>query len=132
VLKDVCYEHEAPEGAYMRKMAFRQNKVLDEKDVPKSHSLQHYHMEIPQGKLVAMIGGAGHGKATFMKLLGGQLIPDKGDLLIPPHLRVLHVSAHARFFNDTLLANLRYGCDKDSNDGSIPTHYLNFEEGGSA
>merc|ERR1719491_958238 len=55
-----------------------------------------------------------------MKLLGSQIIPDGGDLLIPPHLRALHVSPQPLFFNDTIFHNLTYGVGKDNDeDGTI-------------
>merc|ERR1739848_727838 len=48
------------------------------------------------------------GKSLLLKLIGGVLIPDAGELLIPPHLRVLHISQEPVFFHDTLYANLTY------------------------
>jgi ABC-type multidrug transport system fused ATPase/permease subunit len=70
--------------------------------------------EVHQGTLAAIIGSASEGKSTMMRIIGGRLIPDSGDLLIPPHLRVLHISPVPLFFHDTLHENLTYGISKHS------------------
>jgi ABC-type lipoprotein export system ATPase subunit len=69
------------------------------------------NMEINQGHLVVLVGHRGQGKSTILRLLGGVLLPDSGDLFIPSHLRVIHVMAEPIFFTMTLLENLRYGVD---------------------
>jgi len=70
----------------------------------------NFNFQLEQGKLVAMVGRLSEGKSTFLKLLGGVLLPDKGDVFIPPHLRVLHVSQEPIFFTDSLIDNLQFGC----------------------
>ena len=35
-------------------------------------------LKIPRGKMVAILGGSGSGKSTMLKLIGGQLAPQKG------------------------------------------------------
>jgi len=69
-------------------------------------------MKFAQGSLIVLVGKPGDGKSTLMKLMGSQLIPDGGDLLIPPHLRVLHISQNPAFFHDTLYNNLTYGASE--------------------
>jgi ABC-type multidrug transport system fused ATPase/permease subunit len=69
------------------------------------------NMEINQGHLVVLVGHRGQGKSTILRLLGGVLLPDSGDLFIPSHLRIIHVMAEPIFFTMTLLENLRYGVD---------------------
>lgn len=40
------------------------------------------NMTIPRGKVTAIMGPSGTGKTTLLKLIGGQLTPDKGRVLI--------------------------------------------------
>jgi phospholipid/cholesterol/gamma-HCH transport system ATP-binding protein len=39
-------------------------------------------LEIPRGKVVAILGGSGSGKSTLLKLIGGQLRPESGSVTI--------------------------------------------------
>ena len=39
-------------------------------------------MSIPRGKVTAIMGPSGTGKTTLLKLIGGQLVPDRGRVLI--------------------------------------------------
>jgi len=40
------------------------------------------NLSIPRGKITAIMGPSGTGKTTLLKLIGGQLTPDKGRVLI--------------------------------------------------
>jgi len=40
------------------------------------------NIAIPRGKITAIMGPSGTGKTTLLKLIGGQLTPDKGDVLV--------------------------------------------------
>ncbi len=40
------------------------------------------NMTIPRGKVTAIMGPSGTGKTTLLKLIGGQLTPDRGRILI--------------------------------------------------
>lgn len=40
--------------------------------------LQGINLDIPRGKVVAILGSSGCGKTTLMRLIGGQLQPDRG------------------------------------------------------
>ena len=40
--------------------------------------LKGINMEIPRGKLVAIMGNSGCGKTTLLRLIGGQLKPTNG------------------------------------------------------
>ncbi len=44
--------------------------------------LKGINMEIPRGKLVAIMGNSGCGKTTLLRLIGGQLKPTSGQLLV--------------------------------------------------
>jgi len=44
--------------------------------------LRGIDMAIPRGKLVAIMGGSGCGKTTILRLIGGQLKPKKGKVLV--------------------------------------------------
>jgi phospholipid/cholesterol/gamma-HCH transport system ATP-binding protein len=43
---------------------------------------QHVDMDIPRGKITAIMGPSGTGKTTLLKLIGGQLRPDTGHVKI--------------------------------------------------
>lgn len=47
--------------------------------------LQGINMEIPRGRLVAVMGGSGCGKTTLLRLIGGQLRPTQGRLRVGPY-----------------------------------------------
>ena len=44
--------------------------------------LSGINMTFPRGKVVAIMGGSGSGKTTILRLIGGQLIPQKGDVIV--------------------------------------------------
>ncbi|MDR1710152.1 MAG: ABC transporter ATP-binding protein [Candidatus Accumulibacter sp.] len=44
--------------------------------------LKGIDMEIPRGQLVAIMGNSGCGKTTLLRLIGGQLKPTSGELLV--------------------------------------------------
>lgn len=52
--------------------------------------LSGINMEIPRGKLVAIMGNSGCGKTTLLRLIGGQLRPSSGTLFVDgqsvPHM----------------------------------------------
>ena len=37
-------------------------------------------LEVPQGKITAIMGPSGIGKTTLLRLIGGQLPPDSGEI----------------------------------------------------
>lgn len=127
-LVNVAYAYETPQAIYNRMLAkdHVRNSMVADKDgedledgQPRVGSLQNVTMNFEQGKLIALVGLPGDGKSTLMKILGSQIIPDSGDLLIPPHLRALHISPNPTFFSDSLMSNMTYGVAKDDKDGSI-------------
>jgi phospholipid/cholesterol/gamma-HCH transport system ATP-binding protein len=42
-------------------------------------------ISVPKGKVVAIMGPSGTGKTTLLRLLGGQLKPDSGDIIVAGH-----------------------------------------------
>lgn len=42
-------------------------------------------VEIPRGKITAIMGPSGSGKTTMLRLIGGQLQPDSGDVIVDGH-----------------------------------------------
>ena len=52
--------------------------------------LKNMSIDIPQGSLICVCGPQGHGKSTFLQLIGQVLVPDDGEVFVPPHLRILH------------------------------------------
>jgi phospholipid/cholesterol/gamma-HCH transport system ATP-binding protein len=44
--------------------------------------LSNLSMDIPRGKLVAVMGGSGSGKTTVLRLIGGQIRPQKGTVSV--------------------------------------------------
>lgn len=54
--------------------------------------LQGINMQIPRGRLVAVMGGSGCGKTTLLRLIGGQLKPTSGGLRVG-HYDVPHLEA---------------------------------------
>ncbi|MBA2778795.1 ATP-binding cassette domain-containing protein [Billgrantia kenyensis] len=42
-------------------------------------------LQIPRGRITAIMGPSGTGKTTLLKLIGGQLVPDVGRVLIDGH-----------------------------------------------
>ena len=49
---------------------------------PSRRVLEGISMTIPRGKLVAIMGGSGCGKTTILRLIGGQLRPQSGRVLV--------------------------------------------------
>src|SRR5262245_22165244 len=48
-------------------------------DVPSFRGLA---LGIPRGKVIAILGASGSGKSTLLKLIGGQLRPSRGRVLV--------------------------------------------------
>ena len=46
------------------------------------HVLAGITMTVPRGKVVAIMGGSGCGKTTILRLIGGQLRPDAGRVIV--------------------------------------------------
>jgi phospholipid/cholesterol/gamma-HCH transport system ATP-binding protein len=44
--------------------------------------LQNLRMDFPRGKLIAVMGGSGSGKTTVLRLIGGQIRPQRGTVSV--------------------------------------------------
>src|SRR5688500_5590349 len=44
--------------------------------------LRGLSLNIPRGQVVAILGGSGSGKSTLLKLIGGQLQPEQGSVMV--------------------------------------------------
>jgi len=77
-------------------------------------------IEIPQGQMVAFIGGVGSGKATLLHLISGKILlpQSKQDtdfgVFVPSHLRIVNVAESPVFYDGTLYENLTLGCNLES------------------
>ena len=89
-------------------------------DTADVYAVRNASFEIPQGKMVAVVGGTGSGKSTMAGLLArffdpssGRVVMDGKDLcdLKIGDLRKLvgAVTQEALLFNDTIEENIRYG-----------------------
>lgn len=67
--------------------------------------------EFPQGKLYGFIGEEQQGKATLLRMLGGVLVPEDGEVFIPPHMRVLHVVKEPLCLEESFIRNLVFDQD---------------------
>jgi ABC-type uncharacterized transport system fused permease/ATPase subunit len=70
-------------------------------------------LKINQGEMACFVGKHGEGKSTLLKVIAGSIFPviEAGELFIPSHLRVLHVSLEPLFFQKTIWENITYGCE---------------------
>ena len=84
-------------------------------------------LEIPAGRLTALVGASGSGKTTVLDLLMGLLTPASGEILVDgrplethPDWRrhVGYVSQESFLFNDTVRANLLWA-RPDASDASL-------------
>mmetsp|Transcript_77863 Transcript_77863/g.166990 ORF Transcript_77863/g.166990 Transcript_77863/m.166990 type:complete len:860 (-) Transcript_77863:76-2655(-) len=78
--------------------------------------LKAVNASFEQGKLYAFVGPPHEGKGTILKLLGQAINPaeGEGDIFVPPHLRILHVTRDASIMqhtHKTFLENVLLGGD---------------------
>lgn len=79
-------------------------------------------MDLDQGKLHMIVGRRGCGKTTLLKLIGCRHVKheaQEGSIVLPTHLRLLHISKEPLFFSGTLFDNLTYGVLKGDKDGRL-------------
>src|SRR5690606_12202289 len=57
---------------------------------------RNVNIRIRKGKVTAIMGPSGTGKTTLLRLIGGQLKPDNGDIIVNGH-NVPRLSRHELF-----------------------------------
>lgn len=70
------------------------DNLVEIQDLQFSHNthvvFDKVNISVPRGKVTAVMGPSGSGKTTLLKLIGGQLIPDEGSIVVDgqqiPHL----------------------------------------------
>lgn len=84
--------------------------LANDRGGPSTPSLQDVSVEVPQGKMVAILGSHGSGKFSILRLLTGLVKPKTGCVHVPTHLRCLCVPNRPEIFkNGGLLENLTFG-----------------------
>jgi len=84
--------------------------------------LQNAGMTVRQGGLVTITGNPGTGRCTILKLLASVLLPQQGNVHVPPHLRKLFVPLEPVILLDmTLWENLTLGCTQDTDPSLVQT-----------
>ena len=75
--------------------------------------LKGVDLTVLQGSMVAIELGGDHGggRQTFLRLIAHELFPSKGEIFIPTHLRILHVSQEPLILDGSMLQNLTFGCN---------------------
>jgi len=81
---------------------------------------QNVDLNVKQGNIVGLAGNHGCGKATLLKLIGRLMVPNNGNIFIPPHLRILFVSQEPSILLDiSLWGNLTMGCPDGIDPGLV-------------
>lgn len=86
----------------------------------KEYVLEHFHLEVPAGTNVAIVGETGAGKSTLVNLVGRFFEPTEGRILIDGkdyrersqlwlHSQIGYVLQNPHLFSGTLYDNIRYG-----------------------
>ena len=87
-------------------------------------TIRDLNFEIPQGKLVAIVGPKSEGKATLLRLLAGSIFPRNEEsklmlssVFVPPHLRIVQVHENPTILGpkETIYDNLVYGVKRNPN-----------------
>ncbi len=76
---------------------------------------------IEKGERVGLIGLNGHGKSTLFRIILGEDQADAGEVLVPKHCRVGHLSQHLKFEKPTVLEEACEGLERHE-DGYLELH----------
>ena len=58
------------------------SKLYKTEDKRKQYAVKDLSLTIAQGEFVFLIGSSGAGKSTMLKLIGGEISPDEGAVLL--------------------------------------------------
>lgn len=70
------------DGAFVVSAKNLERNFWDKATHKKITALQNINLDIPRGKMTAIIGPDGAGKTTFLRLICGLLVPDSGELSV--------------------------------------------------
>jgi len=77
---------------------------------PDKRVFENLRLEVPQGTCVAITSNGHHqGRNTLLRLIGQLFQPTSGQVFIPMHLRVLHVSNQPMMIEAPIWDNLTFG-----------------------
>jgi len=74
-----------------------------------------------RGERIGLVGRNGHGKTTLFRMILGEEEPDTGEIIIPRHYKIGHLSQHIKFSEDTVLKEACLSLPK-SDDGIDETY----------
>lgn len=101
--------------------------------------LKNFNLQVAPGEVVALVGPSGAGKSTLVGLLSRFYDPISGEIMVDGHdLRALTqeslrnnlalVDQETFLFNDTIMANIRYGSPNATNEQVEEAARLAFAE----
>ena len=76
---------------------------------------------VEKGERVGLVGLNGHGKSTLFRFILGEDSPDSGEIIIPKHCKVGHLSQHLHFTKPTVLDEACDGLEMHE-DGYLEVH----------
>jgi ATP-binding cassette subfamily F protein uup len=53
--------------------------------------LENVSLDIQEGQRICFLGRNGTGKSTFMKIIAGEIVPDSGDIILAPGVRIAYL-----------------------------------------
>jgi len=120
-LKDTKVKYRTTKTKDVNRAGSKSGSVLSISSLPlRITSVSHVgKLELYQGEFVSLVGPRSDGKSTLLKIIGGVILPDGGQVFVPSHLRVLHISAAPLFFVGSLLQNLTLGVAVGDSDGDM-------------